>query len=422
MARQRYQKGSVYLRGKEPKWIGRWREDVMNAAGETRRVKRSEVLGTKAELPTMKLAQRRLDLILARINAPAYRPGRMSTLAEFAERWEELVLVQHKPSSQRVAKIHLRRFILPRLGTLRLDQLGREVQQGFVAWLGRKQSLAQMNADMAEGQKQEQKQGPGNNPKTRDAQLASLSRKYVLNVMGTLGSMLRTAAAWGYIAEAVSMRMLALPQAEVRRPARFFSAEQARRIVASASGMERVLYQTALLTGMRSGELLGLQREDLDFERRMIHIRRSVWERRVQTPKSKASAMPIPMPDALAVLLREYLAEQKTNAEGWVFANRWGRPVHAAHFVQRRLHPVLDALGIPRCGLHAFRHTHCSLLVDSGAPAKVVQEQMRHTDVRTTLGIYAHAAVGAQRMAVEKVAAMLAPNGPKEERVEQWIH
>ena len=65
-----------------PKWIGRYREDTVGQEGIVRRVKHSVVLGTKAELPTKPLAQRRLELILARINAPEYRPGRVATVAE----------------------------------------------------------------------------------------------------------------------------------------------------------------------------------------------------------------------------------------------------------------------------------------------------------------------------------------------------
>jgi len=74
---------------------------------------------------------------------------------------------------------------------------------------------------------------------------------------------------------------------------------------------------------------------------------------------------------------------------------------------------VLDALKIPRCGLHAFRHTHTSLLLDSGATPKVVQEQLRHADPRVTLGVYGHVLGDARREAVEKVASIVLQNVPK---------
>src|SRR5579859_6100425 len=65
MARRRYQKGRVVLRGKaNPVWVGRWREDVIGADGVTRRVERSEILGSKEEIPTQRLALRRLKFCL----------------------------------------------------------------------------------------------------------------------------------------------------------------------------------------------------------------------------------------------------------------------------------------------------------------------------------------------------------------------
>jgi site-specific recombinase XerD len=75
--------------------------------------------------------------------------------------------------------------------------------------------------------------------------------------------------------------------------------------------------------------------------------------------------------------------------------------------VECRLWPILDALKIPRCGLHAFRHTHSSMLVESGAPVSVAQAQLSHADPRVTLGIYSHVIGDSQRRALEKVAGIL---------------
>jgi len=87
MARKRYQNGRVFLKGKkEEKWVGRYREDVVEITGTTRRVRRSVIVGTKRELPTKRLAERRLATILARINCLDYRPGRAATFEEFIER------------------------------------------------------------------------------------------------------------------------------------------------------------------------------------------------------------------------------------------------------------------------------------------------------------------------------------------------
>ena len=74
-----------------------------------------------------------------------------------------------------------------------------------------------------------------------------------------------------------------------------------------------------------------------------------------------------------------------------------------------RLWPILDALSIPRCGMHAFRHGHGTLMHSSGASLKVTQAQLRHADSSTTSRYYLHVVDSEQRDAAEKVAQILCP-------------
>lgn len=93
---------------------------------------------------------------------------------------------------------------------------------------------------------------------------------------------------------------------------------------------------------------------DLDFERRLIFIRRSAWYGRIQTLKSNASQGFLPMPGPLAEMLLDHLKTWKPNPEILLFANKLGRPYSANKLVQKRLWPILDALGIPRCDSMRF--------------------------------------------------------------------
>ncbi|PYU28760.1 MAG: hypothetical protein DMG32_01940 [Acidobacteria bacterium] len=398
MARRRYQKGRVVLRGKaHPVWVGRWREDLIGADGITRRVERSEILGSKEEIPTQRLALRRLEVLLARVNAPDYRPGRITTLAEFAERWKETVLSQHKPSSQKAVISNLRCHILPQFGNVRLDALGNEAQQVFVTRLSR-----------------------------------TVSRKTARNVMDTLSAILRKAKQWGYVCDTVDFRTLEFAENAVRREPRFFTAKQVQQIIEAAPEPYKTMFEILAMTGMRAGEMLGLQREDIDFAAGCIHIRRSAWYGNIQTTKSKSSAAPVHLPESLAATLRAYRERWKPNPQGFLFVTRNSRPPSSNKVVQYGLWPVLDALKIPRCGLHAFRHTHASLLLHIGATPKVVQEQLRHADPRVTLGMYSHVIGEDRRNAVERVAALLGPaagascaqlrpDAPKSGTQEEWI-
>jgi len=374
MARKRYQRGHVYLDGQL--WKGRYREDVITAQG-TQRVRREIILGSKKDLPTKHLALRRMEMALAKINGLDYRPGRVATFEEFLERWKMEILTKQQPSSARAVKSHLRCYIVPQLGKLRLESVGVENQQRFVTRVFEK----------------------------------GVSRKTVLNVLGTLSSVLSTARDWGYNCEQIDIGKLRLPPRGQRYEAPYFTVDQLNKILAIAEEPWRTLYFILTMDGLRAGEALGLQWQDIDLDRQLLHIRRSVWYGKIQTTKSQASETVLPIPSPLVAVLRDFRTKWEPNPQGFLFVTRNGRPPSSNKVVEYHLWAILDALGIPRCGLHAFRHTHTALLLDSGATPKVVQRQLRHADARTTLEIYGHVLDDAHRVAVEKVAAVLDATG-----------
>jgi integrase len=373
MARKRYQKGFVYLDG--DKWKGRYRDDVITEQG-TKRIRREVILGSKRDM-TKPLAERRMEVVLAKINGFDYRPERVATFGEFLERWKAEVLTKQQPSSARAVNSHLRCYIVPQLSKLRLEQFGVENQQTFVSRIFEK----------------------------------GVSRKTVLNVLGTLSSVLSTARDWGYNCAEINVRKLRLPPRGARHEAANFTIDQLQRILAIAEEPWHTMFCILTMDGLRAGEVLGLQWRDIDFDRQLLHIRRSAWYGKIQTVKSQASETILPIPAALTSILKEYRAQWKLNPEGFLFVTRNGRPPSSNKVVEYHLWTILDALGIPRCGLHAFRHSHTALLLDSGATPKVVQRQLRHCDARTTLEIYGHVVGDAHRQAVEKVASVLDANG-----------
>ena len=192
-------------------------------------------------------------------------------------------------------------------------------------------------------------------------------------------------------------------------------------IIAMAEEPFRTMFCVAAMTGVRAGELLGLKIADLDFDRRLIFIRRSVNRGCVQTVKSKASQKPLPIPDSLAQILRKHLLTSHEKVDGWLFANSRSKPYSADKIVISKLWPILDALKIPRCGLHAFRHFHSSALLEAGASPQVAQAQLRHSDARITLEVYSHVIGDSQRDAVDRLADNLRLNAPKDDSSGDWI-
>ena len=143
-----------------------------------------------------------------------------------------------------------------------------------------------------------------------------VSRKTTVNALTTLSSMIGTAKKWGYLCQPIVMRELALPTEELRKEARFYSADDVRRMIAIARQPYRTMFAIAAMSGLRVGEVVALQKDDLDLISRLIHVRRSAWYGRVQTLKSKSSRADVVMPEALLTLLGEYLATWKANPKG----------------------------------------------------------------------------------------------------------
>ena len=376
LARRRFQKGRVFLRGKKNQvWVGRWREDVIED-GCIRRIERAEVLGSKLDFPTKRMALRELEKRLCVVNDPRYRARPTATFAEFASRWESLVLVQHKPSTQVTIRSHLRKHLVPFFGRWQMREIGPEEVQRFVSSV-------------------------------------KVSGKTAKNLFATIQMLWKSARVWGYVAhDAVSGVVLPKRQRVSRR---FFSVEEVQRILASVSEPCRTFYWLAVETGMRAGELCGLRVEDFDWERGLVSVRQSVWRGKFQSPKSENAVRSFALSHRLLAHVADCVRRWKPNERGLVFATRNGTPWDANLLVKRKLYPLLDSLGIERGGLHAFRHTNSTLMDRLGVPLKVRQQRLGHSDPSLTLGVYTHVASEDDLRFAEQLDVILRPNAPQKE-------
>jgi integrase len=376
MARRRFQRGSVVLRGKrKQKWIGRWREDVINSDGQLVRINRKEILGTKSDFPTKKLAMRELELRIAPINSINYRALRTATFAEFAAIWKDNALTQHKPSTQLAVRSQLKKWLVPYFGSCAMREVGGQTVQMFI-------------------------------------QRCSLAPKSCRNLVLTLRMMWRSAKAWGYVSHD-PFEGLVLPK--IARQARFFfTLDEIQRIISAASGPLKSFYWLAAETGMRAGELCGLRIDDMDLEGCVINVKQTVWRGKIQTPKTANSIRQFAISPKLALHLREYLATWRPNELNLVFATKNGTPWDQNLVVKRKLHPLLESLGVRSCGLHAFRHTNGSLMDRLNTPMKIRWERFGHAPGSAlTLDVYTHAVEEDDRRVAEQLGEMLCPNVAK---------
>jgi integrase len=370
MARRRYQRGSLVPNRGVPEnglWVGRWREDVIQADGTITRPYKWEVLGTVQDYPTRKLALRALEARLSTINSPTYRARPTATFAEFANRWDATVLSQHKRSTQSSTRSQLRRWLLPQLGSCALKDLDGQRLQAFV-------SSCRCNS------------------------------KTIRNLIATLRMMWNSARAWGYVAHN-PFDALVLPKRGLVQTFSF-SLDEAQRIITSASEPYKTYYSILAETGIRGGEVSGLRVADLDLENALIHVQQSVWRGQIQTVKSRKGNRCFAISAELVEDLRGYLRAWRPNPLGLLFATKTGTPWDHSLVRKRKFHPLLKRLGIPQCGFHAFRHGNATLLDQIGAPMAVRLNRLGHAEPQTTMG-YTHAVTADERRIANELGKIL---------------
>lgn len=122
------------------------------------------------------------------------------------------------------------------------------------------------------------------------------------------------------------------------------------KIVASAEGWFQTFCILDAATGLRAGELLGL--EIRHFDGRSIKVEQSVWRSDAQAPKTQNAYRIVDLHPDVAKLFSDFIGDRTS---GYIFCTSNGKPLGQSNILRRRLRPVLEKLGIRRCGFHAFR-------------------------------------------------------------------
>ena len=154
------------------------------------------------------------------------------------------------------------------------------------------------------------------------------------------------------------------------------------------------------MTGMRRGELLALQRGDIDWHGGQIHVRRALYKRRFVTPKSRKGLRAIDMAPTLAHTLQGHLLQVADARDALVFPAKRGKPLDPDNLVKREFQPALVRAGLRQIRFHDLRHTYASLLINNGENIKYIAEQMGHASVQITLDRYGHLFPNVRREAV----------------------
>lgn len=297
------------------------------------------------------LAKDHIERLVANVHT-----GPMPTIGEFSPRFLQHQAARTKPLTQRSQRLSMAVYLIPHLGSVRLDELRKEHIDRFVTALrGEKLAPASINAHLA-----------------------------------VLQRLLSIAVEWTIIVKAPKIDYLKVPKQQIR----FLSEAEAKRLLDAAYDDWGSMMLVALRTGLRVGELRGLRWEDVDLDRGWLTVRRTApgnYGLEPTMPKSNAGRDVPLSPEAIGTL-RERRA---TNGNvGYIWPARVGlkrqpEKVRSEGGCIYAMRFATEAAGLKGIGWHTLRHTYASWLVMRAVPLRVVQKYMGHHSITQTER-YAH--------------------------------
>jgi len=358
---------------------------------------------------------RQATLFEERVHSGSFISGAVK-LETFAEQW----LKSHAEKNLKKSTIDRYRRLTGRLyqalGAKRIDKITVANVQAFIDNLS-EPGIKQHNVGK-------------NTPKDELPPPAGLSPKTIRHYHSLLSAILEHAVNLEMI-QSNPCRKVKLPP--LKTPEKdIYTLEEAAHFMELLEGENwqyRAFFTLAIYTGLRRGELLGLQWSDIDFNNATLSVvRNSLYSARDgmydDTPKTKQSERVLPMPAPVVSMLTEYKAWQDERREElgdqWINSDRlftrWnGQPMFAdtpytwlERFCQRN--------GLRKMGIHSFRHLNATLLIDAGVDVKTTSALLGHSNTSTTMNIYAHALDTAKARAVGAVADVLTFGSPKKEK------
>ena len=165
------------------------------------------------------------------------------------------------------------------------------------------------------------------------------------------------------------------------------------------------LFLLDLATGLRRGEIMALQWDDLDFKMGILNVGRQITTVRgkpeISQPKTKNSIRKIVLPPAVVEVLREY---RKTVHSRWIFPSPVKEDMPLGPGVAlKRLHAILEHAGCKHVRFHDLRHTFATLALSSGMDVKTLSAMLGHVSAATTMDIYTHITDDMQRTAAANI-------------------
>jgi integrase len=323
------------------------------------------------------------DLISKTENGGFTDAGKL-TVREFFDRWLDATAPTLRPSTARRYRDVARLHIVGVIGNLKLAKLTAGDVQRLYA----------------------------------DRLAAGLSPTSVNHVHAVLHRALDKALRWGLLLRNVTDAVDPPRRSETEM--KVWNTRQVATFLKATAGDDlEALWRTALLTGLRRGELLGLRWADVDLDAGALSVVRTLSRGatsrlEIGEPKTKRGKRRVALPASVVAALRAHRDRQafaKATAgpayhdRDLVFAGETGGPIHP-NTLARRFGLLIDRARVPAIRFHDLRHTAATLLLAEGVHPKIVQERMGHADIAETMR-YSHVVGDMQRNAADRLDAAL---------------
>ena len=253
-----------------------------------------------------------------------------------------------------------------------------------------------------------------------------LSGKTILEHHRLLRAMLHKAVYWQLIVANPAERV---QPPKTRKPKRrYYDDEQSKALVSNLMELteDQIKYKVAILltlfTGVRLGELMGLEWNDINFKDGIVCVNRSsqyLAEKGVftKTPKTESSIREVGIPDFVVSLLEEYKSwynnQKELCGELWIDSNRLfvqadGKPMHPST-ISKWFERFVERIGLPVINFHGLRHTNATLLIAQNIEVPIVSARLGHAQITTTLNFYVHPIIAHNKTAGFALENLLLP-------------
>lgn len=215
-----------------------------------------------------------------------------------------------------------------------------------------------------------------------------VSLKTLSNEIVLIKQIFKHAHRWGYIKQNPA-EYIQRPKME-KRDIKILDPAEAKLLLDNCDQLYRVALLTAILTGVRAGELWALKWKNVDWNSKRFHVLESVWKNRFQTLKTKFSIRGIDLSDDLIDELKKWKLTCPINDPDLMFPSAEGKISCHENVIKRHFEPALRRAGLIHVSFHSLRHTNASMRIQAGQNIKYISTQLGHSSVKVTLDTYGH--------------------------------